>query len=48
MEFLKICESGLQLPFSLMNCIKNNEETGFKPKFHIDFRLTEPAAKGVG
>jgi len=30
-----------------MNCIKNNEETGYKPHMILDFRLTESAAEGV-
>ncbi|CDW91790.1 folylpolyglutamate synthase [Stylonychia lemnae] len=46
-EFIQKCEKGLQLPFSLMNCLKLNEETGFQPHLVLDFRLTEPAAKGV-
>eukprot|EP00347_Sterkiella_histriomuscorum_P021884 403332429 len=44
-EFIKKCESGLQLPFSLMNCIKQRSVS--KPKLLIDFRVSEPAAKGL-
>jgi hypothetical protein len=47
-EFIKSCEYGLQLPFSLINQIKYGHQTGNKHRLVLDFRLTEPAAIGTG
>ena len=44
--FIKQCDVGLQLPFSLLSCIDSSDIN--KPCFKIDFKITEVASKGVG
>jgi hypothetical protein len=45
--FIKQCDSGLQLPFSLLSCLSFNQGES-KGKFVIDFKITEAAAQGIG